>query len=408
MKALRFIIPIVIVSVALLIAYLLITTRPEPPRFAGHAVVPEVEVIPMEKEDYAVMLRSQGTVQARTQSSLVAEVRGRLIEIDPTFRDGGFFEKGDLLARIDPSDYETEVVVAEAALAQAELTLAEEVARAEQALVDWERLEQPGEPSDLVLRVPQKKEAEALVASAQARLEKARLDLERTRITAPYAGRVLEKNVDVGQYVGAGTVLARVYAVDYAEIRLPLNETQLSMVNLPELYRGESLDKLSEGPRVLISTRIGENDYQWEARVVRAEGSFDTTTRQLFVIAQVEDPYARHEDGRPPLKVGSFVEAKIEGKLLKDVHPIPRKLYRESSYVLTVSPDKTLHRRLVTPLWSDQENILVREGIPEEDRLCITPLRYAVEGSPVEIVGEESEKSGGESGQWASQGGKKG
>jgi len=405
MKALRFIIPLVIISLAALIAYALIATRPEPPRFAGHAAVPRVEVIPMDKEDYRIMLRSQGTVQARTQSSMVAEVRGRLIEIDPTFRDGGFFEKGDLLARIDPSDYETEVVVAEAALAQAELTLAEEVARAEQALVDWERLEQSGEPSDLVLRVPQKKEAEALVASARARLEKARLDLERTRITAPYAGRVLQKNVDVGQYVSAGTVLAKVYAVDYAEIRLPLNEQQLSMVDLPELYRGESLDQLTTGPRVIISTRIGEKDYSWNARVVRAEGSFDTTTRQLFVIAQVEDPYGRHEDGRPPLKVGSFVEAEIEGNVLKDVHPIPRKLYRESSYVLTVSPDNILHRRLVHPLWSDRNNILVRDGIPEEDRLCITPIRYAVEGSPVEIVGEES---GGKGGKLSAQGGKQG
>ncbi|MCB1120823.1 MAG: efflux RND transporter periplasmic adaptor subunit, partial [Verrucomicrobiae bacterium] len=336
-------------------------------------------------------------VQARTESNLVAQVRGNVISVSPSFKPGGFFEKGEVLLEIDRRDYEMEVTIAEAQLAQARLRLSEEEATAAQALADWKRLGLNEEPSDLVLRKPQVNEAEANVGSAQARLELARLNLERTTIRAPYAGRVLNQQVDLGQYVTPGTSLARIYAVDYAEIRLPLSERQLAFINLPELYRGEAETSV-DGPEVTLTWTVGNEDYQWKGKIVRAEGALDTRSRQLFVVAQVENPYAKRDDGRPPFKVGSFVQATIRGEVLKDVFVIPRELYRKNEYVLVVDEDNKLRRREIYAEWGDEKNLVVSSGLSEGDLVCLTPMNFPVDGMTVDIVSRdgipvESEKT---------------
>ena len=202
--------------------------RRQPPR--GSMVV---DVVEAERGDYTVWLESQGAVRAHTESSILPEVSGRIVSVSAFFRGGSFFEKDEVLIELDDRDYRTALVTAEAALAQARLRLAEEEARSNQASEDWKRLGNGNAPSTLVLREPQLLEAKANVAAADGRLEQAQRNLERTRIRAPYAGRVLEKRVDVGQFVGPGTLLGRIYAVDYAEIRLPLAEWQLGFIELP-------------------------------------------------------------------------------------------------------------------------------------------------------------------------------
>ena len=305
--------------------------------------MPEVSVYRLEPVDYQVWLRSQGTVQARTESSLVSEVRGKVVNVAPAFRAGGFFEQGETLLEIDKRDYETAVISAEATLARAKLALAEEEASAAQARTDWNRLNPGVEPPELVSREPQLAQARADVASAEARVENARLNLERTMITAPYAGRILEKRVDIGQFVNSGSVLAEIYAVDYAEIRLPLSEREIGYIDVPELYRNDS-DPVQSMPKVTLTTTIGNQLLQWTGRIVRAEGAFDVHSRQLFFVAQVDDPYLKQDDGRPPLKVGSFVQARIEGEILENSIVIPRELYRKNEYVVVIEDDGTLRQ----------------------------------------------------------------
>ena len=388
MNFLRALPPLLVLGLTGAICYYIFWSKPEPRKFPQFETAPKVEVQTLLPQSYQVWLETQGTVQARTESDLVSQVRGKVIWVSPSFRPGGFFEEGDVLIKIDRRDYEMEVRISAGQLAQAQLRLSEEEATVEQALADWKRLGLGEEPSDLVLRKPQLNEAKANVDSAQARLEMAQLNLERTTIRAPYAGRVLYNQVDFGQYVSPGNSLARIYAVDFAEIRLPLSERQLAYIELPELYRGETETSV-DGPEVTLTWTVGNEEYDWQGRIVRAEGALDARSRQLFVVAQVENPYAKRSDDKPPLKVGSFVQARIKANLLEDVFVIPREQYRKNEYVLIVDKENKLRRREIFVEWGDDENLVVSSGLSEGEKICLTPMNFPVEGMRVEIVSED-------------------
>ena len=385
MKILRILLPLVVLGGAGFLAYWIISTKPEPRQRNFTPGATQVEVFVLKPSNYQVELETQGTVRARTESTLIPEVRGRILEIGANFREGAFFEEGDVLMRIDPRDYQTEMVVADANLAQMQLALSEEEARAEQAYEDWKRLGLGDEPGDLVLRTPQLKRAKANVSSSEARLETAKRNLEKTEIKAPYAGRILTKNVDVGQYVSPGNQMAEIYAVDFAEVRLPLTETQLTFLDLPEIYRGEQPD-FRDGPNVTLSSNVADKTHEWNGRITRAEGSFDTRTRQLFVISQVRNHYGRTDDEKPPLKVGSFVKAKIRGAILENVFVVPRRLLRENSFLLTVDENDTLRRKTVDIVWQNDSSIIVDGGLEPGDRICLTDVPFALEALPVEAT----------------------
>lgn len=353
----------------------------------------QVEGVTLERTEFPVVVRTRGTVRPRTESTLVAEVSGRIFEVSPSFREGGFFEQGDILLQLEPADYETAVVMAESDLAQAHATLLEEEARATQAEENWRRLGRAGEPGPLVLREPQMAEARARLASAGAQLERAQRDLERTKVRAPYAGRVLDKEVDLGQFVGSGTTLARVFAVDYVEVRLPLSNEQAGFVRLPEEFRDDggppsAAEAGPPGPRVRLRGRVGDREAGWDGHIVRVESAIDAATRQLFVVAQVDDPYARRDDGTPPLKINMFVEAEIEGRVLEDVMVVPRRAVRAGDEVIVIRDGRRIYRQDVRPLWRDRDFVVVpaneeRGGLPEGTVLCVTPIAYPSNGAPV-------------------------
>jgi len=390
-KLLRILVPLLLVSGASMVTYHLISTRPEPWRRSAPSVSTDVKAKRLKRQDHPVVLTTQGTVRPRTESTLIPQVSGRIVEVAPNFRNGGFFELDDLLLRIDPSDYKSAVIVAQATLAQAEATLQMQQAQSDQARENWVKLGQGGDPNPLVLRIPQLAEARASVASAEARLDQAERDLERTRILAPYAGRILKKQADLGQHVSPGTTLAAVYAVDYAEIRLPLSNQQLSFIAIPEQYRGDRQANPPQGPRVLLRGQVGNKEVTWEGRIVRAEGAIDTSSRQLFVVAQVDDPYGKKQAGKPPLKAGQFVQAEIQGNLLRDVFVLPRSAVRDGREVLIINDRNELHRRQIQIIWTTMESVVTSGKLLKEGEvLCLTSQPYAAEGASVipTIAGE--------------------
>jgi RND family efflux transporter MFP subunit len=304
--------------------------------------------------------------------------------------------------QIDDRDYQAEAIVAESAFREAELRIAEEQARVSQAVRDWKRLGHNGDPSDLVLRKPQLAAAQAAVASAKAHLAMAHLNLERTQIKAPYAGRVMSKKVDVGQVVNVGTVLAEIYAVDYVEIRLPLTNQQVEFVDLPERYRNASNESgsdsentangISTSPKVILSARIGRQNYQWAGYIARTEGAIDVRSRQLFVVAQVNDPYGENQEGRPPLKIGQFVTAKINGKTLRDVYVIPRAALYQNNEIVLVKAQK-ISRQSVNVVWQSAAEVVIEGELDEGDLLATTPMNNVINGTDVEkvILGNKTE-----------------
>jgi multidrug efflux system membrane fusion protein len=361
-------------------ALALLHSTPPPQRAAPKPVLPTVEVLTLQPGAYPVWVPSRGSVAPRTRSTLIPEVAGRVVEVAPAFRPGGFFEAGDGLLRLDPGDYRHALTIALGELAQARLALQEEQAQGEQARRDWEALQLDSPPGELTLRRPHLTQRRAAVAAAEARVARARADLDRCEIRAPYAGRLLEQQVDLGQYVTPGTVLATLYAVDYAEVRLPLSDRQARFLDLPETYRGERPD--GRGPAVRLSA-AGQH---WDGHIVRTEGTIDLASQQLFVVAQVDDPYARRGDGRPPLKVGQFVEASIRGRTLAGVFVVPRAAVQGRDRVFVIGPDDRVQRRTVTVIWSDRDDLIVSAGLEPGERIARTPLPFVADGAPVRVA----------------------
>lgn len=389
MKFLRVVLPLLILGGCAWGGWWLYTSRPAPKVSVTEPVLVKVQGRILKKSTFPVQVRSQGTVMPRTQSTLLPEVSAKIVEVSPSFRAGAFFEKDEVLLKLDPVDYETAVVVAKGLLAQTEALLAEEKAKAEQALENWKALGRTGDPSALVLRQPQLARAEADVASSKAQVMKAERDLDRTVVRAPYAGQVLQQSVDVGQLVTPGTQLAKVFAVDYVEIRLPLPEREMRFLKLPERYRGSGSAEVADTDSVPVRLRAALNGKPviWQGRLVRVEGSLDAETRQIIAIAQVDDPYARRADGVPPLKIGQFVEAEIRGEVLTDVYVIPRVAVRAGNEIILISPENRLRRMTVEPLAADEKGIVISANSPkapqEGEVLCVTPIPFPADGARV-------------------------
>ena len=356
-----------------------------------------VETLIVTPRDYQVRISSYGTVRPRTQSQLIAQVRGQVVAIGANFRPGGFFSTGDVLVAIDSRDYEADVEIARRELMDALQAQAREDSQAEQARVDWGRLGESGEaPSDLVLRKPQLRAARARVAAAEAALAKAELNLERTQVQAPFSGRLLTQLVDVGQVVSAGTPLAEAYASDYVEVRLPLRNADLAFIDLPEGDAGAPLP-------VAIHSRLGE-PRTWPGRIVRTEGAIDQNSRQLHVVAQIDNPFgtvaAAAGDGssRPkadrPLKIGEYVTAEIAGQRLSDALVIPSEAIYQNTYAYVLEAG-VLQRHEVAIAWQNGIDSLVASGLSPGDALVTTPLGVVTSGVRVRVATEGAGRLGG-------------
>ncbi len=380
--------PITIVAGTSILAFILIAKlNPEPEKQELKELLPVVEVVEAKTETIQLEVVSQGTVQARTETNLIAEVSGRILGISPALFAGGFFKEGDELIQIDPIDYEAHLANALGRLAEANLVYEQEKANSDQAKEDWAEL-QDGEPNDLVLRKPQLERAQANMDAASAAVKMAQRDLERTIVRAPYDGRVRNKLVDLGQMVSArSSQIAQIYSVDIAEIRLPLSMDEIRYLDLPEQYRNGSGDQ--EKPQVTIEAVYAGQTYQWMGIIDRTEGTINPKTRLTYVVAQIIDPYGRNQSGtNPPLKVGMFVEARIKGKTVASVIEIPRKALRPDNRVFIVKKDGEIDIREVNILKENIKTVVLTNGIKNGELICTTPLEYVVDGMKVIIEGQ--------------------
>ena len=394
MKVLRIVLmillPLLVIGGGGYAAKMLVDSRPEPEKKTPEIQRPLVRVIEAQPTAVRLTVKAEGVVAPRTESQIVPEVSGRILEINPSLIAGGFFDKGELLLRIDSREYELAVVRARAAVAQAKLRVATEEQEAAVARKEWADLGR-GEPSPLVMREPQLAEANAGLASAEAALEQTQFDLERTVVKAPYVGRVRQKSVDVGQYVQRGQNVATVYAVDVAEVRLPIADEQLAFVSLPLAYRDVNDGQTSSGPLVTLRTDFAGKEYSWQGRIVRTEGEIDPRTRMIHAIAQVKDPYAQGgKSGRPPLAVGMFVEAEIAGRTVRAIE-LPRTAMRDEDTVMMVTQDNRIEFRDVVILRAERDRVLISGGLEAGERVCVSTLEAAVSGMEVRVLEETSE-----------------
>ncbi len=352
---------------------------------------PSVRVVRAIPQAVNLLVRTQGTVVPRTESELVAEVSGRIISVSPSLASGGFLEPDEVLVTIDPSDYEIGLERARAALARAEsqVGLARTALERQQSLAK----RKVGSSKDLDSAHNSERVAEANLRDARAAVTQAERDLERTRVRVPYAGRVRQKKVDVGQYVNRGTPVARVYAVDYAEVRLPIPDRDAAYLDLPIDYRGHpGHEGKHAGPAVLLRAQYAGREHTWTGRIVRTEGELDPRTRMIHAVARVEDPYGRGDDPhRPPLAVGLFVDAEIEGRRREGVIVLPREALRGSDQVAIIDESGRIELRKIEVLRRDRDRVLVASGIQAHERVAAGPIAVAVNGMRVRVFEQDAQ-----------------
>jgi RND family efflux transporter MFP subunit len=393
-RLLMVVLPLLVVVAGVVGAWSMITSRQEPEKRPAEVRPPLVRVMEVQPAGVQLVVHAEGTVMPRTASDIVPEVAGRVIWISPNLIAGGFFEAGEELLKIDRREYELSVVRARAAIAQAKTRLATEEQEAAVARKEWESLGE-GEANDLTLRKPQIAEAQAALASAEAALAQAEYDLERTVLRAPYDGRVRSKQVDVGQFVSRGGAVASIYAVDVAEVRLPIADSELAFVDIPLAYRGDESNRNRTGPRVTLSAEFGGKEYTWQGRIVRSEGEIDPRTQMITVVAQVDDPYGRGgQPDRPPLAVGMFVKAEISGKSSGRVFVLPRAVVRPGDRVMVVDQENRLYFREVGVLRAEEDRVLIRSGLEAGERVVVSTMETAVNGMQVEVVTGEPPQGG--------------
>jgi RND family efflux transporter MFP subunit len=381
----RLVLPLAIILAGFALAAVLLATGPTLTSRPLESLAPVVRTQTISLQDVALSSLTHGTVAPRTESQLVAEVAGRVISVNANLVSGGFFSAGEQLLQIDPLDYELALEQARAGIVQAESDLANARRAADRLSSLKERqLTSAAQQDDALNRM---RIAQATLQSSRAQLARAERDLARTRVLAPYDGRVRSERVDIGQFVNRGNSMATIYATDYAEIRLPINDEELAFLDMP---LGPTIEGVQTTPptQVTITARFAGKEHQWSAQVVRTEGELDPLTRMINVVARVKSPYAPAA-GRAPLAVGLFVDAEIHGLLARDVAVIPRSAVRPGNLVVMVDSDDQLHFRSVTVLRTVGEKAYVSAGLTAGERICISPLDSALENMTVRVAPDE-------------------
>lgn len=356
--------------------------KPEPEKKAEELKPAPVLVSSPRREKVNLYVQTQGEVRPRTEIDIVPQISGKILRVSPSFIEGGFFKKGDVLIRIEPDDYELSVIQAEAQVAQAKQRLVREEAEADIAVQDWEELGE-GQASQLTLRVPQMAEARANLDAANASLADAKLQLSRTIIRAPFSGRVRSKGADIGQYVTPGARLGRVFSTHLVEVPLPLTDNELSLLNLPLAFTENSKQL---GPLVDISAVVAGQMRHWQGRITRTDSAIDPRTRVLLAFVEVEDPYGAGSDNGMPLAVGLFVNAHVEGREIDNAFVVPRTALRGENTVYVATKEGTLSMRSVTVASSDKQSAILTAGVSVDDKVITSPVRAAAEGMKIETI----------------------
>ena len=388
-RFIQFSISVVLIAMGVVGFLVLTASKPEMKKRKPPAPVPMVRTIQTKSGPQTVSIRGEGTVRPLREINLVPEVGGKVVGVSPALVNGGVFRKDDTLLQIDPVDYELAVTLAKAKVKDAEsrLELAEEEALA--AVEEWRLLyedssSEDSKPPALVAKEPQLAAAQARLEADKADLRKALLNLERTKLKAPFAGRVGEEKVDVGQYVSPGQALGTLYSTDAAEIVVPLEGGDLFWFDVPAFTSTDG-----RGAPAMVRASIAGRELSWPGKVVRTEGRLDERTRMIHVVVQVDKPYAR----KPPLVFGLFVTVEIEGREIEKAAIIPRGALHQGNVVWVIDQESRLRFREVEVARIQGDEVLVTKGLDDGETVVITPLKAVTNGMTVRKVPERSADS---------------
>ena len=363
--------PLFVIFIGIFFAFIISISSPKPKKGIEFPKPTPVFYEELKKQDITLRVKTNGEVKPLNEINLISQVSGKIIDAADEFVDGGIIKAGSPLVWVDDRDYQLAVISAESNVAKAKKLLEREIAESELARRDWKELG-IGDANPLTLRIPQLKEAEANVNAANANLERAKLNLERTVVTLPFQGIIKKKITGIGQFVGAGSILATAFSTEEVQIALPLTDYELSYLGLPLAYQGQ----YSSSPEVKFISNISNKKYEWNGRITRTAGSIDPPTRLVYVYAEVLNPY----DTSPPLAIGMFVDAEIEGKKISDAFLIPNSSITDDTFIYTIDEENYLRIKEVEVLGVVDDYLVIKGDIKEGVRVVTSPLNNAEDG----------------------------
>lgn len=404
-RFLKFIVPIILILFgAVAGSRYLDANKPEPETASEPPKAVTVFAERVEQRTLTYKITTQGEVRPRSEIGITPQVSGRVSFVTDRFIDGGYIAKDEIIARLDPTDFELSMVRAQAGVASAEQQVERERAESEIALRDLEELG-ISQSSPLARREPQMAEAQAMLASAKAQLQEAHLAMERSIIRAPFNLRVRTRSADVGQFVSPGQSLGTVFATDKVEVSLPITDDQLGQLGLPLAFSHSSR---RPGPVVTFNANVGGEMRTWTGRIVRSAAVVNSQSRLINIVGEVNDPYGRGADKGTPMVPGLFVTATIKGRTVEDVLWAPRSAVRgnDQLYIsVDAKPDQptttktedgelkrrrtdgksALSIRAVDVLYSDQDGAYFTSGAEIGELAIISPIQTAVEGLRINV-----------------------
>ena len=366
--------PLFILLGAFAISYLLWLLGQVQPDPVEEAPAPDVIVEILTPKDFQIQISSNGTTTPLTQTVLTAEVGGEVIYRSKKFSEGSSVIEGEILAKIDDTDLQLQYKNALLQLANAEVQHSLQLAEAEIAKEAWEKIGD-GVASDLTLKKPQIKQAEALLEVAKAQVSSAKNKLNKTEIVAPYAGRIQSVNIDLGTTIIPGQPVGALYTSSEIEVTLAVKDNDLQFLSIP--MDGRKLDPSEQALVEIRSFYKGKNQ-TWIGRLERVDGVIDPVTRMINLIAVFKNDFI--ETDKPNLPIGLFVEALIDGINLKNIFSIPVNAISENNEVYIVNNDNELESRQLSILKKYSDFVIVKDGLKAGERIVISKLSTASNG----------------------------
>jgi RND family efflux transporter MFP subunit len=388
----------------------LVKTKPAAKKVEASVDGVAVEVITVGASSSKVQVRARGTVMPAREVVLGTEVGGKVIKISPDLQPGGKFLKGDIIARIDPSDYRIAVEQSFAAVDSAQAQLSIEESRKAVAAREWDMFGGKSKVTgnkQLALREPQMRSATTQLKSARSGLKRARLGVERTLLRAPFDGMVQARNVELGQIVGPGAPLLNFVGTQSYWVQVSLPIERLAWISVPG-FGGKA-----EGSLVKIHHKIGHEHIERTGRVLRLLGEVDPAGRMARILIEVDDPLglvaAREAEAQAaagtevvkaetpvestsklPLLLGTYVEVDIEGREADNIVELDRSALRGGDTVYVMKPDSTLEKRKVEVLWRRENVVLLSAGVKPGEKIVVSPLASAVDGMKLRVPQKHS------------------
>ena len=371
------ILPLLIIIVGgLYVAYLL-KTSPKSKRQPPLRQARLVEVISIEPSDVPIKINPYGTVIAAQEVDLKSQVPGKIMELSPELIRGGIFEKNQMLIKIEPDDYELLVEQRESDVATAEANLKLEYGNQAVAEQEYKLLEGVISENDkeLVLRKPQLISSLSSLQVAKARLQQAKIDLERTNIVAPFNSIVKNKYIDLGAMVSQSTTLVTLIGTDeyWVEVMVPVDK--LKWIEVPL----QNNDTGSEA-RIYNSSAWGNEIYR-TGIVIRLCPDLETNGRMAQLLVSVKDPLSLNtKKVKNELLLGSYVRVEIQGKTVKSAHVLDTGLLHDGDNIWLLTADNTLDIKPVDVIYRGENEVVISDGISSSDKIITTDLAAPVEG----------------------------